>query len=92
MRELNSYLATSPTKQAAKKAGDIFLELGNLLGFIGETAADRELADKVEALIAERAEAKAAKNFARADEIRAELSTMGITLQDTKNGTRWKKN
>ena len=92
VRELNSYLATSPTKQAAKKAGDIFLELGNLLGFIGETAADRELADKVEALIAERAEAKAAKNFARADEIRAELSTMGITLQDTKNGTRWKKN
>lgn len=43
----------------------------------------------IEAKIAERAEAKKAKNFARADEIRAELDAMGIELRDTPQGTTW---
>ncbi len=53
--------------------------------------ADDEFAAKVEALIAERAEAKAAKNYARADEIRALLTGMGVTLKDSKEGTTWEK-
>ena len=52
-------------------------------------AVDGELAAKVEALIAERAAAKKAKNYARADEIRAELTAMGVTLKDTPAGTEW---
>lgn len=91
VRELNSYLATSPSKNAAVEAGSVFLELGNLLGLIGETAADRELAEKVEALIAQRTAAKKAKDYARADEIRNQLTEMGIILQDTPQGTKWKK-
>ena len=43
----------------------------------------------IEGLIAERAEAKKAKNYARADEIRAELSAKGVTLKDTKEGTTY---
>ena len=39
------------------------------------------------AKIEERKEAKLAKNYARADEIRAELSARGVTLKDTKDGT-----
>jgi cysteinyl-tRNA synthetase len=46
---------------------------------------------EVEALIAERAAAKKARNFARADEIRAQLSAQGIILEDTKEGVRWKR-
>jgi len=46
-------------------------------------------AEDIEALIRERAEAKKAKNYARADEIRAELLARGIVLTDTAQGTTW---
>ena len=47
---------------------------------------------EVEAQIRARQDAKKAKNFALADEIRGKLSDMGVTLQDTAQGTKWKKN
>jgi cysteinyl-tRNA synthetase len=47
-------------------------------------------ADEVEALIAERTAARKARNFARADQIRAELSERGVTLEDGTAGTAWK--
>jgi cysteinyl-tRNA synthetase len=46
---------------------------------------------EVEALVAERVAAKKSKNFARADEIRANLAAHGIVLEDTKDGVRWKR-
>ena len=52
-------------------------------------AVDPELDQKIRAMIEERAEAKKAKNYARADEIRAELTNMGVTLKDTKEGTTY---
>ena len=45
--------------------------------------------DKIEELIAKRAEAKKAKDFATADAIRDELSAMGITIKDTRQGVQW---
>ena len=47
--------------------------------------------EAVEALIAERVGAKKARNFGRADEVRAELDAQGIVLEDTKDGPRWKR-
>jgi len=44
---------------------------------------------KVEALIAERLTARGAKDWGRADEIRSELSAMGVTLKDGPDGTEW---
>ncbi len=46
---------------------------------------------EIDALIAERTAAKKSRNFARADEIRAELAAQGIVLEDTKDGVRWKR-
>ena len=52
--------------------------------------ADPELCRKIEALIEERAAAKRDKNYARADEIRNEISALGAVLEDTKEGTKYK--
>jgi cysteinyl-tRNA synthetase len=46
-------------------------------------------AAKIEALIAKRAQARAAKNFAQSDRIRDELAAMGVVLKDSKDGTTW---
>ncbi len=52
---------------------------------------DDDFVSQIEAMIAERTAAKKEKNFARADEIRAELLEMGIVLEDTREGVKWKK-
>jgi cysteinyl-tRNA synthetase len=46
---------------------------------------------EVESMIAERAQAKKQRNFARADQIREQLLEQGIVLEDTKAGVRWKR-
>jgi cysteinyl-tRNA synthetase len=57
-----------------------------------ELLATRGVTDeKIEALVKERDQAKRTRNFKRADEIRNELSGMGILLEDSKEGTRWKR-
>ena len=54
--------------------------------------ANDPFASYVEDMIAQRAAAKKAKDFARADAIRAELLEKGVTLTDTSQGTKWVKN
>ena len=54
-----------------------------------EAAASDPFIQEIEALIAERAAAKKAKDFARADEIRALLLEKGVTLLDTSQGTKY---
>jgi len=55
-------------------------------------AAAGGLSDEVvEARVAERTAAKKARDFARADQVRAELLQEGIILEDTKDGIRWKR-
>ncbi len=55
-----------------------------------EAAADDPFVAEIQKLIAERAEAKKAKNYARADQIRAELAVRGVVLIDTPAGTTYK--
>ncbi len=49
------------------------------------------LDSEIESLIRERQEARKAKNFARADEIRDQLLEKGIILEDTREGVKWKR-
>ncbi|HEY6274551.1 MAG TPA: cysteine--tRNA ligase [Terriglobales bacterium] len=53
--------------------------------------ANRKSDDEVNCLIEERNRAKKARDFARADAIRGELTEAGIIVEDTKDGTRWKR-
>jgi len=46
---------------------------------------------EVEQLISERTTAKKARDFARSDAIRAQLTDAGIIVEDTKDGIRWKR-
>ncbi len=54
-------------------------------------AAPVALDDEIEKLIAEREEARRAQDYARADAVREKLSGMGIVLEDTPEGVRWKR-
>ena len=49
------------------------------------------LDEDIEALIEERLEARKNRDFSRSDEIRDELKSKGILLEDTAQGTRWKR-
>ncbi|MDN4593570.1 cysteine--tRNA ligase [Polycladomyces subterraneus] len=63
---------------------------GEILGLIeleGEDTLDRE----IEALIEERQKARKRRDFARADAIRDQLAAMGILLEDTPQGVRWRR-
>ena len=54
--------------------------------------ASAELKSKIEQLVADRLAAKAAKDFARADAIRDELTNLGVTLEDSADKTNWSVN
>ena len=73
------------------------LQSGALIGLLQQDAdawfahgSDDVDADLVDALIAERLQARADKNWARADEIRDQLSAMNIVLEDGADGTKWR--
>jgi cysteinyl-tRNA synthetase len=70
------------------------LAMAEVLGFNlqDEQVVDAALASQVESLIEQRRQARADKNFSRADEIRDELANLGVAIEDTANGTTWSLN
>ena len=90
VRDANSHLSESSSREAVKAALNLFKEL---TGVIGLAAKEKEtnLESEVEALIAQRQEARKNKNFVLADEIRDALLAKGIILEDTREGVKWKK-
>jgi cysteinyl-tRNA synthetase len=82
--------AGESSKAYAEKLYETIAKLADVLGIIIKE--DKGLLDEdIEKLIQERQDARKAKNFARADEIRNMLSDMGIILEDTREGVRWKR-
>lgn len=86
----NSTASESSTKAYVDYLKDTIEKLCDVLGIITERKAE-VLDSEVEELIAARQQARKDKNFARADEIRQQLLDMGIVLEDTREGVKWKR-
>jgi cysteinyl-tRNA synthetase len=79
---------TEPTRMALEWAE----QAGRMGDVAPELLARQGLTDEaIEALVAERMQAKKQRNFARADQIRNELAEKGVIIEDSKDGVRWKR-
>jgi cysteinyl-tRNA synthetase len=77
-----------PTRLALEWAA----QAGRLGDVAPELLARQALTDEaIDALVAERTQAKRQRNFARADAIRKELTEKGVVIEDSKDGVRWKR-
>ncbi len=90
--DLNTPLALS--RLSAIDDGPSLRASGALLGLLGQDSHSwfqGEGDERIDALIAARAEAKKQRNFAEADRIRADLAQQGILLEDGPGGTSWRR-
>ena len=92
--DLVKFANTTADEKSSKAYAETLREkiqgLCDIMGLITEKK--EELLDEdIEKLIEERQAARKAKNFSRADEIRAELLEKGIVLEDTREGVKWKR-
>jgi cysteinyl-tRNA synthetase len=79
---------TEPTRRALEWAE----AEGRLADAAPELLARQTLTDEaIDALVAERTQAKRQRNFARADQIRNELAEKGVIIEDSKDGVRWRR-
>jgi cysteinyl-tRNA synthetase len=78
---------TGVSMKSSVGAGDVQTGNGHQGSGLVETLTD----DEIEKLIAERVAARRGGDYARSDEIRADLLKAGVILEDTKAGTRWKR-
>jgi len=96
--EVNQLRRNGQEKEASEKAA-VLVRLGGVLGLLQQdpdaffqSGADEELAvEEIDRLIRARADARKARNFAEADRIRDELAARGIILDDTREGTTWRR-
>ena len=86
----NSTADNSSTEEYVAGLRALIARLCSVLGIITERRIE-VLDEEVEAMIAARQQARKEKNFALADEIRGKLLDMGIVLEDTRGGVKWKR-
>jgi len=91
-RSVNILLSENTlNKSEAERVLALWEELAGLLGFLAPVVEKSDEDDEIDRLVEERTAAKKARDFATADKIRDELKARGIILEDTANGTKWKR-
>jgi len=79
-------------KRALQKARDAFARINSVLDVVPEIEGpDPEVSSWVEERLAARKEARLQRDFAKADSIRSDIEAKGIAIEDTPQGTKWKK-
>jgi cysteinyl-tRNA synthetase len=94
-KQINIEQTTNPQK--ANALSSLLIRLGNFIGILeynpkeylkqGSALSEAEISEK----IAQREEARLSKDFAKSDQIRDELFELGIILEDSANGTTWRR-
>jgi len=91
MREVNALLDASVlSRSEADEVCALMKRFDRVLGVIGEVEREEALSKEAEELIEKREEARKAKDWATADAIRVRLRAMGVILEDTPQGVRWR--
>lgn len=88
VRDINTAIANGASKETLLACADIFDCLTGILGLVYNRKTEA-LDSEIEALIEQRTNARKAKDFKTADEIRDRLKDMGIILEDTPQGVKW---
>jgi len=88
IKEVNTNTIDGASKVYAKECLDLLTELTHVLGLLEAVDSDDAMSLEIMALVEERQEARKAKNFARADEIRDILKSRGLAVEDTPQGSR----
>ena len=86
----NTHAAQKSSGEFLEKLLGVLVKLTDVLGILVDKK-EEILEEDIERLIEERKAARKAKDFARADAIRAELLEKGIILEDTREGVKWKR-
>jgi cysteinyl-tRNA synthetase len=91
VKAINTARDNGATDEQLKPAQSALRELTDVFGLrLQEKQGSSEQEAQVIALIEERNEARKQKNWARSDEIRDQLKEIGVTIEDSKDGTKWR--
>ena len=91
-RELNRSVQAGAGRASLRGAETAFAMFAQVLGLFGGRGEGAGIdAKQIDAMIAEREAARKRKDFVTADGIRTKLADLGIVLEDTRNGVRWKR-
>ena len=82
---------SDPGRADAERAVAQMRDFDRVLGVLSEARASGEDDARIDALVAERDEARAARDWERADRLRDELGDLGVELLDSPQGTRWRR-